>query len=299
MKALVSFVSLVIALCGSSASLAAQRLMTANDLPSLTAPPPDHKLSYGTEPLQFGNLRLPKREGPHPVVVFIHGGCWLSRFDIAHAAALEQAFADSGFAVWSIEYRRVGDAGGGWPSTFTDIGKGADFLREMAPRYGLDLNRVVASGHSAGGHFALWLAARRKIASSSELYVPNPLTVRGVFGLAPAPDLEALHAAGTCGNVINQLMGGSPADHPARYASASTMNLVPIGVPQVHLVGAHDRMWTPIGLAYVAGARAAGDTTITVVEAPDAGHFELVAPATTTWSLVIRELKAMFDRLGR
>ncbi len=288
-----------LAVCGSSRALAAQRLMTAGDLTSLTAPPPDHRLPYGSGPLQFGNLRLPKGAGPHPVVVFVHGGCWLSRYDIAHVAALEQALADSGFAVWSIEYRRVGDEGGGWPSTFADVGQGADFLRDIAPKYGLDINRVVAAGHSAGGHLALWLAARRKLPSSSELRVQNPLAVRGVFGLAPAPDLEGLHAAGTCGGVVNQLMGGSPTDHPDRYAATSLMQLAPVGVPQVHIVGAHDRTWTPVGRAYVARAREVGDTMITLVEAPEAGHFELISPTSTTWPLVIRELKAMFSRIPR
>jgi hypothetical protein len=94
------------------------------------------------------------------------------------------------------------------------------------------------------------VAARKKIAVSSELYVANALRVRGVFGLAPAPDLEGLHAAGTCGNVIDKLMGGSPADHADRYAAASPMKLVPVGVPQTLIVGARDRSWAPIGRLY-------------------------------------------------
>ena len=289
----------VLATVVNASGLHAQTLMTSNDLTTLTAPPPDHRLPYGRDPLQFGNLRLPSGNGPFPIVVLIHGGCWLSGFDVAHLAALEQAIADSGIAVWSIEYRRVGNDGGGWPSTFTDIGKAADFLREIAPKYNLDLNRVVAAGHSAGGQFALWLSARKKIPQSSELFIQNPLPIRAVFGLAPAPDLEALHAAGTCGNVINRLMGGSPAAHADRYAAASPMQLAPVGVPQVHVLGAHDRTWTPIGRAYVQRARELGDTSITVIDAPDAGHFELIAPASSTWPIVIRELKALVATISR
>ena len=284
---------------GAPVRVQAQRIMTSADLSSLTAPPPDQRIHYGPGPLQFGNLRLPKTPGPHPTVVFIHGGCWLSQFDLAHAAALEQAIADAGFAVWSLEYRRVGDDGGGWPGTFTDIGRGADYLRELAPKYGLDLSRVVVSGHSAGGQFALWLAARRKIPATSELYVANPLVVRGVFGLAPAPDLEGLEASGVCGKVIDQLMGGSPADQPARYASASPMQLAPIALPQVLVVGAHDESWGPIGRAYYARAREVGDTAVHLVEAPESGHFEMIAPATTTWPIVIDALRALFARIGR
>ena len=284
---------------GAPVRVQAQRIMTSADLSSLTAPPPDQRIHYGPGPLQFGNLRLPKTPGPHPTVVFIHGGCWLSQFDIAHVAALEQALAGAGYAVWSLEYRRVGDEGGGWPGTFTDIGRGADYLRELAPKYALDLSHVVASGHSAGGHFALWLAARRKIPATSELYVANPLVVRGVLGLAPAPDLEGLQASGVCDNVIDKLMGGSAADQPGRYASASPMQLAPIALPQVLVVGAHDERWGPIGRTYYARARAVGDTAVHLVEAPESGHFEMIAPATTTWPIVIDALRALFARIGR
>ena len=287
-----------IAATGAFSTLGAQALTFAQ-LSTRTAPPPDHRIAYGPGPLQFGNLRLPKRPGPHPVVLFIHGGCWLSQYDVAHAAPLEQALADSGFAVWSIEYRRVGNDGGGWPGTFSDIAQGADYLRELAPRYALDLNRVIASGHSAGGQFALWLAARPKIPRTSALFVADPLRVRGVLGLAPAPDLEGLHASAVCGNVIDRLMGGSPADHPDRYAAASPMQLAPIGVPQQLVVGALDRSWTPIGRSYVARAAAAGDTQVEVVEAPESGHFDLLAPDTTTWPLVVNALKQLVARIGR
>jgi acetyl esterase/lipase len=287
-----------IAMSGAFATLGAQTLTFAQ-LSTRTAPPPDQRIAYGPGPLQFGNLRLPKRPGPHPVVVFIHGGCWLSQYDIAHAAALEQALADSGFAVWSLEYRRVGNDGGGWPGTFTDIAQGADYLRELAPRYALDLNRVIASGHSAGGQFALWLAARRKIAPSSVLHAADPLKVRGVLALAPAPDLEGLHASGVCGNVIDKLMDGSPADQPDRYAAASPMQLAPIGVPQQLVIGLLDRTWTPIGRSYIARAGAVGDTLVQVLEAPESGHFDLLAPDTTTWPLVVRALKQLVARIGR
>jgi len=273
--------------------------MTSADLSSLTAPPPDHRIQYGPGPLQFGNLRLPKRPGPHPVVVFIHGGCWLSEYTIAHVAALEQAIADSGFAVWSLEYRRIGDEGGGWPGTFTDIARGADYLRVLAPQFALDLGRVVTSGHSAGGQFALWLAARKKIPVTSVLYVANPLPVRGVFALAPAPDLEGLYASGVCGKVIDRLMGGSPTDHPDRYAAASPMQLAPIALPQLLVIGAYDQSWGPIGRSYFARSRAAGDTAVHLVELPESGHFEMIAPLTTSWPLVIGALQALFARIGR
>src|SRR5262249_45814523 len=124
--------------------LGAQRVMSASDLGSLVAGPPTARIPYGPSPLPFANLPLPRTPGPHPVIVLVHGGCWLSQYDIAHLGKLEQALADSGFAVWSIEYRRVGNDGGGWPGTFTDVALGADHLRSVAAKYQLDLNRVIA-----------------------------------------------------------------------------------------------------------------------------------------------------------
>jgi acetyl esterase/lipase len=288
-RILLSFV-----LAALPSSVGGQRLLSTADLPSLAGPPPTHRLQYGTDPLQFGNLRLPRGNGPHPVVIFIHGGCWLSAFNITHAGSLEQAVADSGYAVWSIEYRRVGDPGGGWPGTFTDIGAAADHLRELAPKHALDLNRVVAVGHSAGGQFALWLAARSKIASNSELHVPRPLPIKAVLGLAPAPDLEDLHKRAVCGNVIDRLMGGSPADRAERYNAASPMRLSPIGVPQSLVVGAKDESWAPIGRAYYQHAVASGDRQIKLVEAAESGHFEVIAPKSSTWSTVIESLRTLF-----
>jgi acetyl esterase/lipase len=278
-------------------SAQAQKLIAASEINSLAAGPPDQKLQYGDAPQQFGNLRLPKGKGLHPVVIFIHGGCWLSQYDITHAGSIEQALADSGYAVWSIEYRRVGDDGGGWPGTFLDIERGVDYVREIASKYSLDLNRVVASGHSAGGEFALWLAARKKIPSSSDVYVANPISVKGVVALAPAPDLESLESAGTCGKVMDKLIGGSPVQFAERYGAVSPMKLAPIDVPSTLIVGVQDRSWGPVGRAYYARAKQAGDSKLRLVEAPESGHFELIAPKTTTWPIVIAEFKTMFSKI--
>ena len=201
--------------------------------------------------------------------------------------------AERGYAVWSLEYRRVGDEGGGWPGTFLDIARGVDHLSELAREYPLDLGRVIASGHSAGGHFALWAAARPGIPSSSELYRAEPLPIQGVLALAPAPNLETLHGAGVCGDVINGLMGGSPDSHPERYDVTSPMRLMPVGVPQRLIVGARDGAWGPSGRAYFEHARAAGLSPVTLREAPESGHFEVIVPSTTTWPLVLRELETL------
>ncbi len=279
------------------AVLSSQGLLTARDIVRLPSPPPEHRIAYGEDPLQFGHLRLPSGPGPHPVVVFLHGGCWLSQYDIAHAGPLEQAIADSGYAVWSIEYRRVGNEGGGWPNTFLDVGRGADYLRVLAPKYQLDLTRVIASGHSAGGHLALWLSARDDLPEDSELYSGDPLEIRAILALAPAPDLAGIHGSGACGNVIDRLMGGSPDEYPVRYRHASPMHLTPVAVPQVLIIGQHDRAWGPVGRTYHRHAVAKGAEQVTLVEATESGHFEMIVPSTSSWTLVMESLRTLLESI--
>jgi acetyl esterase/lipase len=275
----------------------AQTLLSARDLAGLPSPAPDFKIPYGPDALQFGKLRLPNGPGPLPVVVFIHGGCWLSAFDIQHAASLEQGLADEGYAVWSVEYRRVGDDGGGWPDSFLDVGEGVDYLRALAREYPLDLDRVVISGHSAGGAFALWVAARPRIPRESPLWTEEPLPVRAVVALAPAPNLAELHARGVCGDVIDGLMGGSPEAYPERYDAASPMRLTPLGLPQTLVVGALDRSWGPSGHAYYERATRSGDTDVRLVELPESGHFEMIVPTSSSWPRVLAVFRAAFKRM--
>ena len=281
---------------------AAKPLLRASDLERLEhAPPPDARVSYGESPLQFGELRLPsKGKRPYPVAIVVHGGCWLAEYDIAHIRSLAAAFAQAGIATWTIEYRRVGDEGGGWPNTFLDVARGADHVRELARSYPLDLDRVIAVGHSAGGQFALWLAARQRLPANSELREAaegeEPIHVRGVFGLAAAGDLAFLHEQKVCGHVIDKLMGGGPDALPERYAAGSPAQLVPLDTPQILLNGVHDSSWTPVAVRYIEAARAAGATSLRVVEAPDSGHFEMIDPSSSTWPLV---LDAARDLLGK
>lgn len=284
-------------LTGVASPASAQELIGAGDALRFESPEPDHRIAYGSHPLQFGNLRLPDGDGPHPVVAFVHGGCWLSMFDLTYAGQAAQAIADAGFAVWSIEYRRIGDEGGGWPATYLDVGSGFDHLRELAGPHALDLSRVVAAGHSAGGALALWAAARDKVDPASELYARDPLPVQAVFALAPAADLEGLEEGGTCGGVVGRLMGGSPVEHPDRYAAASPMQLAPVGVPQTLLIGRLDGDWAPPGRAYYNRALTVGDFEVRVVDLPDSGHFEMLVPSTSTWPRVLAALRDTFAEI--
>ncbi|MEM9822266.1 MAG: alpha/beta hydrolase, partial [Bacteroidota bacterium] len=134
--------------------MAAPKLISAEEYGQLEEIQADHRITYGEDPSQFGDLFLPPSKTAAPVVLLIHGGCWRAKYGLEPMGQIARALADNGAAVWSLEYRRLGN-GGGWPHTFLDVAHGADHLRELAPKYNLDLNNVVVAGHSAGGHLAL------------------------------------------------------------------------------------------------------------------------------------------------
>ncbi|MDP8916354.1 MAG: alpha/beta hydrolase, partial [Pseudomonadota bacterium] len=221
------------------------------------------RIAYGPDPLQFGELWLPEGRGPHPVVVLIHGGCW--RADLPGLELMDYMAEDlrrSGVAVWNLEYRRLGAAGGGYPDVFSDVARGVDHLRTIARPNRLDLRRVVFSGHSAGGHLALWAAARPRLPRTSALFQARPLRPRKVVTLAGINDLEAYRASGpeACGGpeVINRLV--SAQDRPAPFADTSPAALLPIGTPQAVVSGALDRIVpSRFGREYAAAATRAGD----------------------------------------
>src|SRR5271156_61409 len=161
-----------------------------NDLLARPRGTATERIRYGDAPSQFADLWMPGGSGPHPVVILIHGGCW--RADLPGLEMMAYAAEDlrqRGVAVWNIEYRRIGEAGGGFPGIFDDVAKAIDWLRKLANDKKLDLKNVVAVGHSAGGHLALWAAARRRLPKSSPLYRGNPLSIKAVVSLAGVPDL--------------------------------------------------------------------------------------------------------------
>jgi acetyl esterase/lipase len=258
--------------------------LTFDDILALPAPTRDHRAEYGFDPQQFGDLRLPARRGGlFAVVVFIHGGCWDSNYDLSHANALAAALVELGVATWNLEYRRLGHVGGGWPGTFLDVAHGVDFVRKLARRHPLDVTRVIVMGHSAGGHLALWSAARARLPTDSPVATADPLRLRGVVSLAGIPDLRAAYERSVCDTAPGRLLGGSPAVLPDVYAQASASKLVPFRVPQRLLHGSRDAT-VPVSFSTTHAdlARRAGDDARAVV-IEDAGHFELICPTSAAW----------------
>jgi dipeptidyl aminopeptidase/acylaminoacyl peptidase len=239
----------------------------------LELPPPkaDARLAYGTDPNQFGDLRLPPGPGPHPLVIFIHGGFWKAAYDLNHAGHLCAALTAAGAATWNLEYRRLGNPGGGWPGTFEDVLHGAEFAtRVLAKKYPIDGTRVVAAGHSAGGHLALWLAAR------------HPIELRAVTPLAGVSDLRRAWALQLSQGIVGKLLGGSPEEVPERYSAASPVELLPIPVPQRLIHGSADDI-VPFAMSeqFAAASRNARLTPLA-----GAGHFDLIDPRSAAWATV-------------
>ena len=271
------------------------RLLTVKDVLHLPSPPPDQWFAYGPDANQCGELRLPRSRGPHPVAMVIHGGCWRAEYDLTHITGFSAALARDGIAAWTFDYRRIGNAGGGWPGTFEDVGRAAASLRTRASRFGLDLSRVVAVGHSAGGQLALWLAAQIRHSRQSALLVTRPIPLRAVVVLAGITDLRRGREGGICGDAIVRLLGGSPEDVPERYRAASPLEFLPLGIPQHLMHGARDSV-VPLEMseAYVEAAQRSGDqATLTVL--PDAGHFEMISPESPASQRAIAFIKSFLN----
>lgn len=263
-------------------------------------------LSYGPVASQFGELYLPRVLRSDLTVILIHGGFWRSHYGLDLMTDLARDLAMRGIVVWNIEYRRLGEAGGGWPATLLDVARAADYLHVLAPIHDLKLQRVVSIGHSAGGHLALWLAARHCISRASILHpahrtatgsrVPDsqdsssPLKLAGAISLAGAVDLELCWQLHLSSGVVATLLGGSPTQVPERYAAASPAALLPLGIPQVLVHGALDDI-VPLQVSqvYTQSAIAAGDR-VTLIQQADADHFTVIDSRSMAWKNTVQAL---------
>ncbi len=252
------------------------------------------RLAYDTGEFQFGELSLPNAPGPYPVAILIHGGYWRVRYGLDLMYGLAEDLAKRGIAAWNIEYRRVGNPGGGWPGTFLDVARAVDYLREIAVNYELELSRVVPIGHSAGGHLALWLAGRPRIQAGSPISPhEQPLALAGAISLAGVLDLELAYQLHLSNDAVVELLGAPPRDAPERYAAASPTALLPLGLPQVLIHGTADEH-VPIQVSqhYAAAARAAGDA-LDFFEPTGVDHFDVINARTEVWVLTVQELEAL------
>lgn len=241
-------------------------------------------LRYGDHPEQVVDLRLPPagragayRGGAHPppLVVVIHGGFWRAEFDRAHTGPLAADLAARGLPVAQLEYRRTGQPGGGWPGTFADVAAGLMLLPALvAERCSVADGPPLLVGHSAGGHLALWWAARAP--------------VRGVVALAPVTDLRQAYELDLDTGAVAALLGGGPEEVPHRYAYARPG--LPDGAPVTVVHGTADRQ-VPCGMS----RQFAAATGVDLVELPGVEHFGLIDPESTAWPGVLRAVGSRAD----
>lgn len=257
----------------------------------------DYLVPYGEAELQIGELRTPlSTKDTFPLVIFIHGGCWMSAYNLDHVSTVCADLVKEGYAVWTPEYRRVGDEGGGYPNTFKDIQASVDFARTLADIYPLDLENVVVMGHSAGGHLALWLATQGQLSKSSRLYNANPLPLKGVISLAGITDLAAYDKVGNdCSTSVVKLLGGSVDEMESRYDKGSPINLLPANIPIRLIHGDKDNI-VPISQseAFAKKAKAKGDD-VKVLTIEGGGHFDMASPYSAAWKVIKSELAELID----
>lgn len=251
----------------------------------------DLRISYGPSKSQYADLFLPKNaKGPIPVVILVHGGCWSAMVPAETTSANAADLARGGVAVWNIEYRRIGEPGGGYPGMYEDVGAAFDKLRDLAAANKLDLSRITVVGHSAGGHLGLWGAARAKLPAGHKLRGTDPLPVRAAINLGGAPDIE--HAAEllpiACGpdTKLDAIIGAKSADRPDPFADTSVNKLLPLGIRTRSIMGEFDDIIPPyIGLWWQRLSTRKGDDVDTTV-IKGAGHFDLVAVSEPEWQQV-------------
>jgi acetyl esterase/lipase len=274
--------------------------MTWNDLTSRDLPQPTSTHAYGDDPAQVADLWLPDGPGPHPTVLMVHGGCWQK--EIADRTLMNYAAEDlrgRGLAVWNIEYRGVDEIGGGYPGTFLDVSLAANSLLEQGPELGLDVARIVAIGHSAGGHLAAWLAAQPNIAPESALNTGRTIPLTAVIISGGLADLKAsapVTLESCLRSIMSDLTGPPDEQRLDIFSDTSPAELLPVDTRLISVNGQNDRIAPPVlGRSFTAAVLAAGGQA-DYVEIAKAGHVELISPGTDAFETQAKLIKTLLVR---
>jgi len=256
----------------------------------------DARIRYGNDPNQFAELRFPNGRGPFPALFVVHGGFWQSVYDLSHIGHLCAAFTSEGIITCNMEYRRIGNPGGGWPGTLQDIALATrKILQDLSNDSRFDQAQTAIIGHSAGGHLALWLVGSHRISKGSPLHDDSRLNIGGAISLAGVSDLRLAWKQKLGHGIVTQLMGGTPDEHPDRYDTGSPIELLPTGSRHILVHGTDDDT-VPISQSevFVEKAEKLGDRS-TFVKLEGVGHYELIDPESDAWPSVVRVVLSLLD----
>jgi len=270
--------------------------MSLDDYLALHGPEPTVQIPYGAAPSQYAQLFRPTGAGPFPVVVLVHGGCWTVAFGgIRQMHNVAGALAAQGIAVWNVEYRRIDEAGGGYPGTYQDMHAALDSLQSHAAQYQLDTSRIVAMGHSAGGQLVQWIAGRAKLPKTSPLYRDSFLPVNNIFSLGGLADLrhEKDLIKTSCDRELAQLAGSASSERPDIYSDTNAADLMPNGSRTVLATGELDTISPPrVAHDYAAKAKLAGDQAEVLI-LPGASHYDEIAATSNAWKMILPVIRQM------
>ena len=255
-------------------------LMTAStQILSLPAPKADIRVAYSADENQFLDLRLPRLPGPHAFAIVVHGGYWRAKYDLQYMGHLCAALTTHGIATANLEYRRVGNSGGGWPGTFADVRAAYRFLMQNARQYNFDSRRAGVIGHSAGAQLALCLAAREP-------------AIKSAISLAGVVDLQQAYALHLSHDAVVEFLGGTPTEVKDHYREADPMRLK-VAATQWVLHGTVDVDVPPaLSRSYVATKMKAKEDA-RLLQIAGATHFDLVDPRSAAWKDVERAATSM------
>lgn len=271
----------------ASCSRYAFRVVAENrDVLMRPAPVPDLTVAYGPDPDQVADIRLPGGSGQAPLVLLWHGGFWRPQWDRMHTGPLAAGIAAAGFVVANVEYRR-----GGWPVTLLDVAAAAGAVPGLVDQSlpgRIDQRRIIYTGHSAGGHLALWAALRHRLPASAPGRADSAPQVAGLVALAPVADLAAAYRLDLDGGAVGAFLGGGPEDVPDRYAAADPAAL---GAPPANAIVVHgdaDRR-VPVEMS----RRYAGASGARLIELPGTDHFSLIDPQSAVWPQIVDALRSL------